>query len=277
MLNTKDITNFITNKPKNYYIFDIKYNKKEQKCIDDFNINIIKNFSFFGNITNLIDQNNLEIFLTEIGQCNMSCLKGMQSSASETDSNLNTNENITIIKEIIYKLIKKIIKSFMTDYFWISIRINLPNNEFKIRRWHYDGIFFINNKNALQAKFVTVLKGPGTIFLKNEKATEIYNKLETYIRNKNKEKLIDKNTDIKTIIEIEKKYRPLYEKALKVIKEYQLKNNQGLIFITNSGNSDLVKHPFIHSEPNIDKPRFFISILPGSQEDIEALKLRWKK
>ena len=181
------------------------------------------------------------------------------------------------MEQIIYKLIKQITKSYSCEYFWIDIRLLLPNDNYKMRRWHYDGTFFINNKDALQAKFVTILKGPGTMFLKNgKKASEIYDKIQETERNefrifvnKNKNKNIDNKEKIKINIEYQEKYRPIYEKALKIIKESELKNNQGLIFITNH------KNHFIHSEPNIDKPRFFISILPGSKENIEALAARW--
>jgi len=72
-------------------------------------------------------------------------------------------------------------------------------------------------------------------------------------------------------IKIHYKYRPIYADKLKNEKIIQVKNNQGLIFYANSGGIDGA----IHSEPKIDDNRMFISILPGTKENIEGLKKRW--
>ena len=181
----------------------------------------------------------------------------------------NSNENIIIMNNIINKLIKNVCKSYQKNDFWIAIRVSLPNTDFNIPRWHYDGQFFLNNPDAIQAKFVTVLKGPGTLFLKNEKeSNEIFQKIKL---EKRKELIKIKNNNYQKMDEIDDKYRPIINKALNKFKKSELKNNQGLIFTVN-----MEKH-FIHSEPCINEPRLFISILPGSREDIDELKLRFGK
>lgn len=249
MFSTKNIEKYLNDKPKSYFIFNIKYNKKEKKCINNFEINKYTNFKFFGNLENMTYENILIPFLENIGN--------------------NSNENVIIMNNIINKLIKNICKSYQKNDFWVSIRVSLPNTDFNIPRWHYDGPFFLNNPDAIQAKFITIFKGPGTLFLKNEKeSNEIFQKIKL---EKRKELIKIKNNNYQKIDEIDNKYRPIINEALNKFKKTELKNNEGLIFSVN-----MEKH-FIHSEPCINEHRLFISILPGSREDIEELKLRFGK
>ena len=55
-------------------------------------------------------------------------------------------------------------------------------------------------------------------------------------------------------------------------KVKQLKNNEGLIFIV--GNKEKA---LIHSEPSMKEERIFISILPGTEKQIENIKKRWNR
>jgi hypothetical protein len=71
--------------------------------------------------------------------------------------------------------------------------------------------------------------------------------------------------------EIYNKYRILFAKAFEKIKVIQTKNNEGCIFY-NVPDGD---GGALHSEPKINEPRLFISILPSSKENIEELKNRW--
>lgn len=227
------IKKYLNNLSINHFIFDIKYTKKELDYINNLEITNSNNFDYFGDINNIIFPN---IF-----------------------------NNQTLFNNIVLKLIRKISKSYNTNFFWLSIRISLPNTNFNIPRWHIDGTFF--NSNRIQSKFITVLKGPGTLFIKKSKNThEIYNQT---ILNKYKEIQKDKkyvNEIYKK--DIEEKYRKILANKFKNIKYKQLKNDQGLIFLVG-------KDGLLHSEPKIDESRIFISILPGSQEEIQELKNRW--
>jgi hypothetical protein len=55
-------------------------------------------------------------------------------------------------------------------------------------------------------------------------------------------------------------------------KVKQLQNNEGLIFIV--GNT---KKALIHSGPPMTEERIFISILPGTEKQIENLKKKRKR
>ena len=89
----------------------------------------------------------------------------------------NDKECINILEKVIMKILDNVLLAFEKDYYWIDIRITLPNNDFDIPRWHKDGRFFRDNKKS--PKFGTILKGPGTLLIKSTKKTnEIYNDIK---------------------------------------------------------------------------------------------------
>jgi hypothetical protein len=63
------------------------------------------------------------------------------------------------------------------------------------------------------------------------------------------------------------------EEIDKLEKIIQVKNNQGVIFYAESGGIGGA----LHSEPKFDENRIFISILPGTKDNIEGLKKRWNR
>ena len=58
-------------------------------------------------------------------------------------------------------------------------------------------------------------------------------------------------------------------------KPIKLTNNQGAVFITfyQKNNIDDITMRAIHSEPDINEQRLFISILPGTHNEINELNL----
>jgi len=70
------------------------------------------------------------------------------------------------------------------------------------------------------------------------------------------------------------KYRSVFANEFKQMKIIQTKNNEGIIFypqINKNINEGL------HSKPKMNSTRLFISILPGSRENINELNMRWSK
>jgi len=256
-LTKTNIQKYIKNTDTSYKIFDIKYTEKEKQTIDNFKINNQIFFSYYGifnentlmngdyyknNIRNII---NIIDFLYKIGN--------------------NTEKDIKIIKAIIYKLINKITKSYDKNYIWLDIRSRLPNKEFDITRWHTDG--FEN-----QTKFITLLKGPSTLFIddKDIKSKKTYFEIIDKIR-KEINKFIEKNgVKIGELDKINNKYRKVFDIKLKDAKIIQPNNNQGVIYKTDlpKNNNKLMG---IHSEPINDKPRFFISVMCGTKEEINKI------
>jgi hypothetical protein len=88
------------------------------------------------------------------------------------------------------KTIKDLTKIIMSSvdkkytHYWLAIRATLPTNSFDIKRWHCDGSYFFSFDKPYErrkdlCKFVTILQGPGTFFLKTTpKERLLYNSIE---------------------------------------------------------------------------------------------------
>ena len=57
-------------------------------------------------------------------------------------------------------------------------------------------------------------------------------------------------------------------------KIHQLKEGQGAFITTYVNTNDDSSNATIHSEPNITQPRLFISILPGTDDQINEFKIK---
>ncbi len=230
MLFYKEIKKYLK-KNKSYEIFDINYTKEERYCIDNFIITKYGTYASYNTI------NNLGEFIKNIGN--------------------NKKEDIDIMMNIIKKLLFNILSGYKTDSYYIVIRIQGKNPLYNIPRWHCDGYYY-ENKNKLQTKFVTVLRGNTTLILdmtKEEK--EHFHKLKEY-----------KDKDIKIVDDLDDPNRAEKRKIIAENikgKQIHITNNQGIIFVAGDKDKCLV-----HSEPKFEDSRIFISILPGSKEDIES-------
>ena len=244
----KKMKDYINSDHSDFKIFKLNYTDLEIKCIESFNISTSDQFDYMGNKNNM---KNINTFLNNIGT--------------------NHKDNINILEKTIIKILDNVLSAFDTDHFWISIRVSLPNDYFNIPRWHKDGTFFVNSKSKKSPKFITVLKGPGTLLIKStKKVNKIYYDIS--------QKIIEefnkiKNQNTNELSKIDDKYRLIFSEALKNIKIIQPTNEECVIF-----HPQLTKSTAggIHSEPKIDTPRLFISILPGSKEDVLKLEKRWK-
>ncbi len=230
--NTNNITSFVDSQ-KSYQIFNIDYTQKEINCIKSFNI------ENFGNYNSYNTLNNLEQFIKNIGK--------------------NSDDDIVTIIDIINKLLDTILKAYNTDSYWISIRIESKTTFFDIPRWHCDG-FYHSNRDKIQTKFITTLRGPTTLVLDTTKEEK-----EHFYTLEYKDKFIldDSDLDIKR-----RKYISENIRGTKI----DLSNNNGVIFV--AGDKDKC---LIHSEPKYDDNRIFISILPGSKKEIGELSERTEK
>lgn len=136
------------------------------------------------------------------------------------------------------------------------------------QRWtrHIDG-GYIGFEDVDVSKFITVIKGPGTLAIKQTKELdEIYYKIQDaefskVDKLKGKKKLTDKE-NMNIYIKVNDEFRPKYAKAFSKFKVLQPKKNKVLVFYTRTT---------MHSEPKTDVPRLFISIMPGSKANIEGM------
>jgi len=121
--------------------------------------------------------------------------------------------------------------------------------------------FYHSHRDKLQTKFITTLKGPTTLVLE----TTTDEKEHFFELQKYKDKFI---TNISDSDMDERKYISENIKGTRI----HLTNNNGLIFV--AGDKDKC---LIHSEPKHDDERIFLSILPGTKEEIDELNKRTKE
>jgi hypothetical protein len=216
-------------------VFRLNYTKEQKYCFANFDIKKRATYSHFGSITNL----DASEFLADIGN--------------------NSPVSIAILADSIKQLALEVCKGYNKKHAWIDIRITLPSKMFDIPRWHMDGKFFTSpeDNELLQTKFITSLKGPGTIMI-NATKTE-------------KQKYNDLMKDDSIINRQGDAFRKKTNEIFKNRKVHQLTNNQGLIFVVGRESA------LVHSEPPIHEKRIFVSVLPGTERQIEQLKMRWNR
>lgn len=224
-------------------VMPIHYTQTEKSLISRFNIDITKrcNPDYIGHVNYF---NPLET-LKMIGN--------------------NTEEDVQKMADIIKRLAQEVCNGYGRKYVCVSIRANNPHHFFDIPRWHIDGYFFRNPKSRTkqQSKFITVLKGAGTLMIHPQPKKEVIEKIEKLLSD-----LGNNNEEDQMSI----KFRKKYDAILVNENKKQLNNEQGLVFMVD--NRDRV---LIHSEPPMREDRLFISILPGYEYEITELNKRWNK
>jgi hypothetical protein len=125
----------------------------------------------------------------------------------------------------------------------------------------------IRNKEKFITKFVTVLKGPGTLFKKTTpKQREKYNKIKEIEFKIRKER----PGNLNNVTDIEYR-KSLSDKVKDIGVDFQVDKYQAAIFI--GYHAEKQKEICgIHSEPSIIEPRMFLSIVPATKEDLEMHK-----
>ena len=221
-------------------LIPIHYSAAEKSLISRFNINITRRYNpdYMGHINDFNPSETLKM----IGN--------------------NTDEDIQKMANLLKRLAKDVSDGYGRKYVWISIRASNPNQMWDVPRWHTDGNFFINPKSRTkqQSKFITVLKGAGTLMIHPQPEKEVIEKMQKLYQ--------DLGNNYKEQMSIE--FRKKQDAILVNENKKQLNNNQGLVFMV--GNKD---RALIHSEPPMREDRLFVSILPGYEYEITELKKRW--
>ncbi len=134
---------------------------------------------------------------------------------------------------------------------WISVRLFSPTDEYRLPRWHADGIYY--DFVGKQEKFVATLKGPSTLFfdLNEEDKKYLYS---TYL---------SLQPDWSKINEV-------LAESFKDRDQIRTEPNHGMLYRVGDESA------LVDSEPNIDIERIFFSVLPGSIKEIDKLRVRWK-
>ena len=132
-------------------------------------------------------------------------------------------------------------------YGWFTVRLTKPTDEFDIPRWHRDGNFF-----GATHKIAATIYGPGTLLISEREALEIvtdpkYMNVHPF----GPEGLI---------------MRAEIASRMSKFDPVQLQPGEMVVFRVGNRNNSAV-----HSEPLMDTDRIFVSVLPGTEEQIRQL------
>ena len=166
----------------------------------------------------------------------------------------NTPETSRNQAMLVGKVITETIEKFGSETAWITLRTSKPTTEYNIPRWHTDGYYYSpTEQNESQYKAVIPIKGTGTLL--NSLSGEDREKLEEINRLPLKES--DKRQMASHIVPLENaETTPI---------------GSGTVMVAGSDSAT------VHSEPPIHSDRIFLSVLPGSREQIKELEQRWKQ
>jgi hypothetical protein len=153
---------------------------------------------------------------------------------------------------IITRLIGRIIVGFGTETAWTTIRAWRRTDAFNVPRWHADGYFYPPWEGD-QLKAVLALKGDSTRLCRLS--------LPSRVR----------------FVELQRSgpddQERTRERAALVegVATEHTPSGHGTVLITGS------QHAAVHSEPPIPSERLFVSVMPGTSEQIAHLRQRWKQ
>ncbi|AYV84652.1 MAG: hypothetical protein Hyperionvirus32_19 [Hyperionvirus sp.] len=236
----ESIQKFLDEKPAPFDIYDVTLTTRMQAAVDRFDIKRSSTYDHYGNADDLV---NLSDFLGGIG--------------------MNTPADVEIMGEIVRGITKKICAAYSKDSAWVTVRVSTPNKLFGEPRWHVDGLFFLEHDPKIpQSKFIFTIKGPGTLLADVS------------------EELRGEFTAVRMVVGDDAKAFDLRAARNKVIsasaetekKLSQLHNSKGVIILVGNPTDAA-----IHSEPSIDAPRIFLSVLPGDSADVSGLQKRFAK
>jgi hypothetical protein len=146
-------------------------------------------------------------------------------------------------------MIKESLAAVQAETAWLTLRTCLPTTYFDRPRWHTDGRFYTPTEIP-QRKIAITLKGSKTLL----------NHLHPSLREEfDRLQMSDNNRDTDRLIS------PGDSRAAR--------RNMGTIFIVGT----LDGRDAVHSEPPIHSERYFLSLLPGSREQIEELRNNWNE
>lgn len=146
---------------------------------------------------------------------------------------------------IITNLVHIVLDGSQKESAWVALRVFVATDEYEQPRWHRDGYYF-SPFSGKAYKFVVTLKGAHTLFYHlPEKMQEHFSELE---ENQERAKLAE---------------------MLDLSQVSTAEPGQGTAFIVGAESSA------VHSEPQIVGQRLFLSIVPGSQVQIDELDKRW--
>jgi len=176
----------------------------------------------------------------------------------------NNKMSKSLFKILVAKAVIPFLVATSKDCIWMTIRVSIPVETYLIPRWHFDGPFY-DTVDSYQLKLAGTLIGPGTLFKKTNHL-DVANFVNEYRKLYSDFKREDYGGE-KDIAN-----RQLLDEYVKNLETVQLTNDQIGIFTVGK-----IPKVAIHSEPNIDTPRLFFSVVSGSATNIKELATRWNE
>jgi hypothetical protein len=157
---------------------------------------------------------------------------------------------------IIQRLVEQSRDAFGAETAWVTLRASIPNSQFDIPRWHTDGYFY-EPYQGVQHKVAFAIKGNGTLF--GNLTDKWRSAFEECVSRHTYPLTVEMRTETAELMTQHGNIHPTLK-------------NQGVIFTVGD-----MKRAAIHSEPPITEQRLFLSIVPGSHEQIASLAKRWHR
>lgn len=226
------------NEDNSYVLIDMNLTPEEQEILKKFDIKTTKEKNY-----HTVDTNYKEKIMNQL----------------ELIGN-NNQEQIEILYNLINRIINDVINGYKAEDAIIDIRFALPNNDYIIPRWHYDGAFF-GHRGILESKFVMTLIGDGTLICKcSQDVRQEFIKLFEAQTPDNRDNIDNRKILNDFLLSAS-------EDGTADIKQIKENCGCGCVFILENKNIEA-----LHSEPNITKPRLYISIVADSNENIKKRK-----
>ena len=239
-----------TLKEKGIVSFDVGVTSKERDSIEKIQIKKeLPQFNYYGPVNETLVQE-LTVYLNQLDG--------------------NAEAIIQSVSELIAKVAEGMQKDFNAESAWVMVRVTMPNHDFDVPRWHQDG-HYVRPKDGTsepeekEHKLVFTVKGAPTRFAeitdaeKFKELSEESEKNHARYRGRNRKKYDEEDVKIRKQLESTVKETDPVEKE------------QATIYLV--GDEDAKAH----SEPPMDTPRIFMSVVTGSHEQIAEFKKRSKK
>lgn len=220
--------------------FDLGLSQDEMQQLQNLTINATRAINNYGHLDTL--ESETVVFLKKLG---------------------NSDEDAHIASKVISNIVMRDISSTDNETAWVSLRAFTPNESYDLPRWHTDGAFYRSTENVCY-KRAYALKGASTLFLQvpDDVRAQFFNiQSKTYAGMTYAEiKSLSKR-------ELDALMLPNRIRLAELLAGYHVYTapaNTGTIFVTGGRNRGA-----IHSEPPMHENRLFMSVVPGTPEQIQ--------
>lgn len=222
--------------------FDVALTPEEKRVIAEVNFKKeLPQFDYYGSVNEELVRN-LIVYLSGLGE--------------------NSPEIVRTLSHLVARVAEIVSNDLGKESAWVMVRTSLPHEDFTIPRWHPDGKYFDSGDETY--KLVMTIKGALTRF-GEVKDPDVFEEIM---------KEISHNHDLhpNDPEAFEREDLRLRKKLDAVVKEiHPSQQGEAVYYLVGSHDAK------IHSEPKIDEPRIFMSVVAGSTEQINQLRQRWSK